>query len=97
MGEDNRTAPPLPLGVERDTPRVFDFGPRMSSNYKSLGFSVGGDLGASTGVPLGATISFETSGGTGALLLAKDPIHRHLLRHRGILKGEPREGPGRCI
>jgi len=85
---DPRPPPPLPLRVEREEPRVFDMGPRMSNNYRTLGFKVGGDLSAATGVPLNATISFESSGGTGALLVARDPIHRHLLRHRGILKGE---------
>lgn len=84
-----RRPSPLPLLVEREETRVFDVGPRMSNNYRTVGFSLGGDLSAATGVSLGATISFETSGGTGALLLAKDPIHRHLLRHRAVLKGEP--------
>lgn len=60
----------------------------MSSNYRNLGFSLGGHLAATTGLPVGATMSFESSGGTGALLIAKDPIHRYLLRHRGVLKGE---------
>lgn len=83
-----RRPSPLPLLVEREPTRIFDVGPRMSNNYRSIGFSIGGDLSATTGVPMGATISFETSGGTGALLVAKDPIHRHLLRHRAILKGK---------
>jgi len=78
----------MPLVVEREQPRIFDMGPRMSSNYRNLGFSLGGHLAATTGLPVGATMSFESSGGTGALLLAKDPIHRYLLRHRGVLKGE---------
>jgi hypothetical protein len=84
---DPQPPSPMPLQVEREAPRIFDMGPRMSSNYKTLGMKVGGDLSATAGVPLSATISFESSGGTGALLIARDPIHRHLLRHRGVLKG----------
>ncbi|UZJ52650.1 hypothetical protein CBS101457_001970 [Exobasidium rhododendri] len=83
---DPRPQAPMPLQVEREIPRVFDMGPRMSSNYKTLGIKAGGDLSAASGVPLNATISFESSGGTGALLVARDPVQRHLLRHRGILK-----------
>lgn len=91
---DPRPPSPLPLQVEREAPRAFDMGPRMSSNYRSLGVKVGGDLSAAAGVPLNATMSFESSGGTGALLIARDPVHRHLLRHRGVLKGE--SSAGKC-
>jgi hypothetical protein len=81
-------ASPMALNVDRDEPRIFNTGPRMSTNYRNLGFTVGGNMPAASGLPLGATMSFETMGGTGALLVAKDPIHRYLLRHRGVLKGE---------
>lgn len=83
-----RPSSPMALPVERELPRTFTMGPRMSTNYRNLGASIGGNMAATTGLPVGATISFESTGGTGALLLVKDPVHRSILRHRGVLKGE---------
>lgn len=77
--------PPLPLMMETDIPRIFDMGPRMSSNYHSIGITLGAHAHA-TGVPLGATLTFESAGGDGALLVARDPVQRHLLQHVGVLK-----------
>ncbi|PWN32271.1 uncharacterized protein FA14DRAFT_192504 [Meira miltonrushii] len=77
--------PPLPLHLEAEPVRAFDMGPRMSSNYHNVGVSIGANVHAA-GVPLGATLTFESSGGDGSLLVARDPVERHLLLHVGVLK-----------
>ncbi|KDN42292.1 hypothetical protein K437DRAFT_257922 [Tilletiaria anomala UBC 951] len=75
--------PPLPLAVDQEAPRVFTMGPRTSNNFRALGFELGAEV---TGSPVGGTISFETSGGDGALLVPRDPVERTLLKHVGVLK-----------
>ena len=77
--------PPLPLAVEAEMPRVFTMGPRASNNMRGLGMELGANL---TGSPVGGTLSFETSGGDGALIIPRDPVERTLLKHVGVLKGE---------
>jgi hypothetical protein len=57
----------------------------MSSNYHNVGLTLGGSA-AGVGVPLGGTITFESSGGNGALLVSRNPMQRHLLRYEGVLK-----------
>ncbi|KAN0065788.1 hypothetical protein ACQY0O_000918 [Thecaphora frezii] len=75
--------PPLPLEVDQETPKVFDMGPRMSYNYRCLGFSAGASV---AGAPLSGKITFETSGGDGAILVPRDPTERTILKHMGVLK-----------
>lgn len=79
------TIPPHPLHLEAEVPHTFEMGPRMSSNIEKVGASIGGNVHAA-GIPVGATLTFESSGGDGALLVARDPVERHLLLHVGVLK-----------
>lgn len=76
---------PLPLKIDEAPERVFGMGPRMSANITAIGASIGADASFAA-APVGATLSFETSGGDGALLITRDPTHRQLLLHVGILK-----------
>lgn len=82
---DNQLRPPLPLAIEEAAEKVFDMGPRMSANMKTLGTTIGADASLAA-APVGAVLSFETSGGDGALLIPRDPTHRQLLLHVGVLK-----------
>ena len=86
-GGDEMIFPPMPLSVEAEAPRVFTMGARTSNNFRAFGASAGVDLGAAAvAVPVGGEISFETSGGDGAVLVPRDPVERTLLRHVGVLK-----------
>ncbi|PWN43130.1 hypothetical protein IE81DRAFT_346737 [Ceraceosorus guamensis] len=74
--------PPLPIFVDEAEESAFDIGPRTSANFRSLGAGVGAEV---TGTA-GGTLSFETSGGDGALLVSRDPTVRNELEHLGTLK-----------
>ncbi|EPQ27517.1 uncharacterized protein PFL1_05055 [Pseudozyma flocculosa PF-1] len=80
---DAGPGPPLPLEVDQEAPKLFDMGPRMSSNYRCLGLSLGASV---PGAPVSGKISFETSGGDGAILVPRDPTERSVLKHIGVLK-----------
>lgn len=71
--------------MEAMQPQRFDAGPRTSSNFHCLGFSVGANV---PGAPVGGTLSFETSGGQGALLVQRAPTERLALLHEGVLRSE---------
>ncbi|CBQ73312.1 conserved hypothetical Ustilaginaceae-specific protein [Sporisorium reilianum SRZ2] len=75
--------PPMPLSVDQEAPKLFDMGPRMSSNYRCLGLA-----GATTipGSPVSVKIGFESSGGDGAILIPRDPTERTRLKYLGVLK-----------
>ena len=75
--------PPMPLEVDQEIPKLFDMGPRMSSNYRCLGVSLGASV---VGAPVTGKIGFETSGGDGAILIPRDPTERTMLKHLGVLK-----------
>lgn len=75
--------PPMPLTVDHEEPKVFDMGPRMSSNYRCLGLNVGASV---PGAPVSAKIGFESLGGDGAILVPRDPTERTRLKHLGVLK-----------
>lgn len=75
--------PPMPLSVDQETPKLFDMGPRMSSNYRCLGLDVGASV---PGTPASVKIGFESSGGDGAILIPRDPTERTRLKYLGVLK-----------
>ncbi len=75
--------PPMPLAVDQEDPKLFDMGPRMSSNYRCLGIDVGASV---PGAPVGVKIGFESSGGDGAILIPRDPTERTRLKYPGVLK-----------
>lgn len=75
--------PPMPLSVDQEVPKLFDMGPRMSSNYRCLGINGGT---AVPGTPLSVKIGFESSGGDGAILIPRDPTERTRLKYLGVLK-----------
>jgi len=73
----------MPLVVDQETPKLFDMGPRMSSNYRCLGIEGGASV---PGTPVGVKIGFESSGGDGAILIPRDPTERTKLKYLGVLK-----------
>ncbi|GAK65835.1 uncharacterized protein PAN0_010c4057 [Moesziomyces antarcticus] len=75
--------PPMPLAVDQEVPKLFDMGPRMSSNYRCLGIDVGATV---PGTPASVKIGFESSGGDGAILIPRDPTERTRLKYLGVLK-----------
>ncbi|KAJ1026821.1 hypothetical protein NDA16_002118 [Ustilago loliicola] len=75
--------PPMPLSVDQEEPKVFDMGPRMSSNYRCLGLNFGASV---PGAPVSAKIGFESLGGDGAILVPRDPTERTRLKYLGVLK-----------
>lgn len=75
--------PPMPLSVDQEAPKLFDMGPRMSSNYRCLGLSGAASI---PGAPVSVKIGFESSGGDGAILIPRDPTERTRLKYLGVLK-----------
>ena len=75
--------PPMPLSVDQEAPKLFDMGPRMSSNYRCLGLEAGATV---PGTPVSVKIGFESSGGDGAILIPRDPTERTRLKYLGVLK-----------
>ncbi|TKY89233.1 hypothetical protein EX895_001764 [Sporisorium graminicola] len=75
--------PPMPLSVDQEAPKLFDMGPRMSSNYHCLGLAGGTSI---AGSPVSVKIGFESSGGDGAILIPRDPTERTRLKYLGVLK-----------
>ncbi|UTT92097.1 hypothetical protein NDA17_003520 [Ustilago hordei] len=75
--------PPMPLSVDQEEPKLFDMGPRMSSNYRCLGVNLGASV---PGAPVSAKIGFESLGGDGAILVPRDPTERTRLKYLGVLK-----------
>ncbi|CDU26368.1 uncharacterized protein SPSC_06562 [Sporisorium scitamineum] len=75
--------PPMPLSVDQEAPKLFDMGPRMSSNYRCFGLEAGTSI---PGTPASVKIGFESSGGDGAILIPRDPTERTRLKYLGVLK-----------
>ena len=75
--------PPMPLSVDQEAPKLFDMGPRMSSSYRCVGVNGGASVPSS---PVNVKISFESSGGDGAILIPRDPTERTRLKYLGVLK-----------